>query len=111
MNTIPVPRFDTFYRYAELTALLQDYAAARPDLLQLRSLGQSHEGREIWLMVITHTATGRDEDKPAFWVDGNIHAGEVTDRPRREGRIPYPADHLFGRLCLRDGRLCRPCPA
>ncbi|NUP86245.1 MAG: carboxypeptidase [Burkholderiaceae bacterium] len=78
MNTIPVPRFDTFYRYAELTALLQDYAAARPDLLQLRSLGQSHEGREIWLMVITHTATGRDEDKPAFWVDGNIHAGEVT---------------------------------
>ncbi|MCK6434988.1 MAG: hypothetical protein L6Q68_18435, partial [Aquabacterium sp.] len=56
MNTIPVPRFDTFYRYAELTALLQDYAAARPDLLQLRSLGQSHEGREIWLMVITHTA-------------------------------------------------------
>jgi len=78
MPAVPVPRFDQFYRHAELTRLLQDYAAAAPRLVELRSLGKSHEGRDIWLLVLTNTATGPDTDKPAFWVDGNIHAAELT---------------------------------
>jgi murein tripeptide amidase MpaA len=78
MPAIPVPRFDQFYRHAELTRLLQDYAAAAPRLVELRSLGRSHEGRDIWLLVLTNTGTGADTDKPAFWVDGNIHAAELT---------------------------------
>ncbi len=78
MLPIPVPRFDLFYRYDELTRLLQDFAEAAPQLVQLRSIGRSHEGRDIWLLVLTNTATGPDEDKPAFWVDGNIHAAELT---------------------------------
>ena len=78
MPAIPVPRFDQFYRYPELTRLLQDYAAAAPRLLSLRSIGKSFEGRDIWLLAITNTATGDDTDKPAFWVDGNIHAAELT---------------------------------
>jgi murein tripeptide amidase MpaA len=75
---LPTPRFDTFYKHAELTRLLQDYAAARPGLVALRSIGQSFEGRDIWLLALTNAATGADIDKPAFWVDGNIHAAELT---------------------------------
>jgi murein tripeptide amidase MpaA len=78
MPAIPVPRFETFYRYPELTHLLQDYAAAMPGLVSLRSIGRSHEGREIWLVAVTQAGTGVDTDKPAFWVDGNIHAAELT---------------------------------
>ena len=78
MPAIPVPRFDQFYRHDELTRLLQDYAAAAPELVSLQSLGKSYEGREIWLLVLTNRATGIDTDKPAFWVDGNIHAAELT---------------------------------
>ncbi len=78
MPAFPVPRFDQFYRHAELTRLLQDYAAAAPRLVQLQSIGRSHEGRDIWLVTLTNTATGADTDKPAFWVDGNIHAAELT---------------------------------
>ena len=78
MPAIPVPRFDQFYRYPELTRLLQDYAAAAPNLVQLQSLGKSFEGREIWLLVLTNTSTGDHADKPAIWVDGNIHAAELT---------------------------------
>jgi Zinc carboxypeptidase len=29
-------------------------------------------------LAITNTSTGPDGDKPAFWVDGNIHAAELT---------------------------------
>ncbi|MBP6902486.1 MAG: carboxypeptidase [Burkholderiaceae bacterium] len=75
---LPTPRFDSFYRHAELTQLLRDYAAARPGLVQLRSIGKSWEGRDIWLLVLGNQATGADADKPAFWVDGNIHAAELT---------------------------------
>ena len=78
MPTMPVPRFDQFYRHAELTRLLFDYAAAMPQLAAVRSIGKSYEGRDIWLMTLTNVATGADTDKPAFWVDGNIHAAELT---------------------------------
>ncbi|MEF7617048.1 M14 family metallopeptidase [Aquincola sp. MAHUQ-54] len=75
---LPTPRFDTFYRHEALTALLRAYAAARPGLMRLSSIGRSFEGRDIWLATLTNRATGADTDKPAFWLDGNIHAGELT---------------------------------
>ncbi len=75
---IPVPRFSQFYRHAELTRLLQDYAAALPGLVQLSSIGQSHEGRDIWLVTVTNSVTGVADEKPALWIDGNIHAAELT---------------------------------
>jgi murein tripeptide amidase MpaA len=78
MPAIPVPRFDIFYRHDELTRLLQGYADALPDLIELRSIGKSFEGRDIWALVLTNQRTGPDVDKPAFWVDGNIHAAELT---------------------------------
>jgi len=75
---LPQPDFSRFYRHEALHALLQGYAAARPELFTLRSIGKSHEGRDIWCVVATQRATGPDTDKPAFWVDGNIHAAELT---------------------------------
>jgi murein tripeptide amidase MpaA len=75
---LPVPRFDRFYKHDELTRLLQEYAQALPELVELRSIGKSFEGRDIWLAVVTNRRTGPDIDKPAFWLDGNIHAGELT---------------------------------
>jgi murein tripeptide amidase MpaA len=75
---IPIPRFETFYRHAELTRLLQDYADALPGLIELRSIGKSYEGRDIWLVVVTNRSMGDDSAKPGFWVDGNIHAAELT---------------------------------
>ncbi|MBB4842787.1 murein tripeptide amidase MpaA [Paucibacter oligotrophus] len=78
MAVLPTPRFDEFYRYEALTELLFAYAEARPNLVSLRSIGKSHEGRDIWVLVLTNTASGADVDKPAFWLDGNIHAAELT---------------------------------
>ncbi len=78
MLDLPVPRFDTFYRHSELTRLLFDYADAAPQLISVRSLGKSHEGRDIWVVAITNSNTGIDTDKPAFWLDGNIHAAELA---------------------------------
>ena len=78
MPVLPTPQFDRFYRHEELGQLLQAYAQALPRLLRIEVAGNSHEGREIWVAVLTNQDTGADADKPALWVDGNIHAAELT---------------------------------
>jgi murein tripeptide amidase MpaA len=44
----------------------------------LGSLGKSHEGRDIWVLTATNFDTGPDDEKPAYWIDANIHATEVA---------------------------------
>lgn len=75
---MPQVRFDTYYRYEELTRLLHAFAEEYPQLVRIASIGKSYEGRDIWLLTITNFATGAAEEKPALWVDGNIHASEVS---------------------------------
>lgn len=71
-------RFDKFYKYDELTKILQAWAKKRPQILQLSSIGKSYEDRDIWLVTLTNSETGPDSEKPALWVEANIHASEVT---------------------------------
>jgi len=71
-------KFDKYYLYDELTAYLKEFTAAYPQFVELSSIGKSFEGREIWVVTLTSSATGAAEEKPAMYVDGNIHAGEVT---------------------------------
>ncbi len=75
---MPQVRFDTYYRYDELTRILHAFAEEYPNLVRIESIGKSHEGRDIWLLTVTNFATGPAEEKPALWVDGNIHASEVS---------------------------------
>ena len=75
---MPDLTFDTYYRYDDLTEILEGFAQEYPHLVRIESIGQSHEGREVWLATVTRFETGEDVDKPALWVDGNIHASEVS---------------------------------
>lgn len=72
------PRFDHLHTYAELSAALESLAAAAPELMNLEHAGISHEGRPIWLATVTNTATGPHDEKPAVFVEANIHATEIT---------------------------------
>ena len=44
----------------------------------MASIGSSHEGRSIWCLTLTNYATGEPLTKPAFYVDANIHATELS---------------------------------
>jgi murein tripeptide amidase MpaA len=69
---------DRYLRHEELTQALHQLAVDHPDLFVVESIGHSWEGRDIWLVTATAAATGPARDKPALWVDGNIHATEVA---------------------------------
>ena len=70
--------YDRFYRYAEFTEILHAFVKKFPQLLAIESIGKSHEGRDIWVVTATNQNTGAAVDKPAYWVDANIHASELA---------------------------------
>jgi hypothetical protein len=75
---LPALQFERFFAYEELTDLVIALADARPGLCKLGSLGRSRQGREIHLLTLTDFASGDPEDRPAYLIHGNIHAGEVA---------------------------------
>lgn len=72
------PKFDHYWLFSEVESALKEWAAEYPHLCALESIGKSGEGRDIWAVTLTNTTTGCASSKPAFYFDGNHHAGEVT---------------------------------
>src|SRR5262249_21985787 len=76
-----VPRvqiaWDRLYDYDGIVGLCQQLADANPELCRLQWLGESFEGRNMPLLVISNPHTGPEEGKSAMWVDGNVHGNEV----------------------------------
>ncbi len=66
--------------YEEVVAQLQELAKKYPKLASTYSIGKTGEGRDLWVIELTNKETGSGESKPAMWLDGNIHAGEVSGR-------------------------------
>jgi murein tripeptide amidase MpaA len=64
--------------YAELTELVHAWAAEAPGLVTVDSIGQSWQGRDIWLLTVTDRATGDPSTKPALLVEATIHSAELT---------------------------------
>lgn len=93
---MPAIAFNRYYRYAELTDLLRNFAQEFPNLVEISEIGTSHEGKPILLVTLTDVAAGPHDEKPAFWVDGNIHASEVS--------ASTAALHLIYTLCTGFGK-------
>jgi hypothetical protein len=70
--------FDHYHKYDEVIWFLKKWEQEYPDLVELYSVGKSFEGRDIWQITITNKLTGKDTDKPAMFLEGNRHSGEVT---------------------------------
>ncbi len=70
--------YDHLLRYDELKADLEQLAADYPQYCRMKSLTKTEEGRDVWCMEITDYSTGEPGEKPAYYVDGCFHAGEVT---------------------------------
>lgn len=82
--------WNRFYTAAETDQILREFHALYPELTELRKIGESWRGRPLMLIEITNEATGPAEEKPALYVDGGIHAGELT--------ASAVATHLVGHL-------------
>ena len=77
-RNIPTLPFGDFLRFEGMAEFVSALAEQRPDLVRLSSLGKSREGRDIYLLTVTDFSTGEAEDKPAYLIQANIHAGELS---------------------------------
>jgi hypothetical protein len=69
--------WNKYYTYAGVTDLCTRLAKAYPGLVTLESAGKSFQGRDIIVLTITDKSVMKPDDKPGFWIDGNIHSVEL----------------------------------
>lgn len=70
--------WDRYLKYDELTRFMKEVAERYPGLCTMYSIGKTWEGRDIWCVEVTNKDKGKAPEKPALYIDGNTHAGEVT---------------------------------
>jgi hypothetical protein len=69
--------WNRYYTNEGLYEIYQEFVKEHPDLVTLESIGKSYEERDLWLLTITNHNNKPHREKPAFWIDGNIHANEI----------------------------------
>ncbi len=74
--TMPLS-FDSYYTYEQVGQALEALHRAYPKLTRLEVAGRSDEGRDIWCFTVNNPETGPELEKPAVYVDGNIHGNEI----------------------------------
>ncbi len=71
-------KYDHYYKYDELKSNIEFFAEKYPDLVSCEVNCVTEEGRNQYAVTITNKKTGDALSKPGWYLDGNIHAGEVT---------------------------------
>jgi hypothetical protein len=69
--------WNRFYDYDGIVELCQRLADAYPEHCRLEFIGPSVQGRPMPLMTLQDPSSGAEADKPAMWIDGNVHGNEV----------------------------------
>ena len=70
--------YDHYFKYDEIKNILESFVEKYPDLIDLQVNCVTEKGRNQYLAILTNKKTGDMLEKPGFYLDGNIHAGEVT---------------------------------
>lgn len=69
--------WNRLYNIGELYAHFDRLVEAWPGWIRMEVIGRSVEGRDMRVYTITDFESGPDTDKPAMWIDGNVHGNEV----------------------------------
>jgi hypothetical protein len=69
--------WNKYYTYQGVVDLCTRLAKAYPDLVTMESAGKSYQGRDIIVLTISDKKIQNPDNKPGFWIDGNIHSIEM----------------------------------
>jgi len=87
--------WNRYYTAGETEQILREFHELYPELTELYPIGESFRGRTLWVIEVTAEITGPAVEKPALYLDGGIHAGELT--------ASQVALHALGHLLNRYG--------
>ena len=69
--------WNRYYDTEGIADICTRLAKAHPDLVRFSSIGKSVQGRDIPLLTVTDFSSGDPDEKPAMYIDGNIHSNEI----------------------------------
>jgi hypothetical protein len=69
--------WNRYNTYDGVVDIMKKIAKAYPKLTRLESIGKSYEDRSIYMLTISDFNTGNPDEKPAMYIDGNIHSNEI----------------------------------
>jgi hypothetical protein len=70
--------FKHYHKYTEMVEFLKKWEKQYPNLVDFYVVAQSFGGVDICQLTVTNKKTGKATDKPAMYIEGNRHSGEVT---------------------------------
>lgn len=85
-----------YFNPQEIEEFLREIHAQHPDITELKSIGKSFEGRDIWAIKISDNVR-EDELEPAILVNGMHHAREVMTPEITTDMVSYLASN-YGKL-------------
>ncbi len=70
--------FTKYHDAADAAAFLKQIEAKYPDLARVSSIGKSFKGQDLWVVELTNRKIKTPEEKPGYYIDGGVHAGELA---------------------------------
>jgi len=66
-----------YHDYVTLTGNLKKLTEQNPNLLKMVSLGQSRFKKDIWMVTLSDTKTGKPDKKPALLIVANLEGNQL----------------------------------
>lgn len=79
-------KYDHYFKYDEIKSNLDYFTKTYPDLCSVESICTTEKGRSVFAVTLSD---GEPKNKPAYYIDGNTHAGEVTGSMAAMHTIDY----------------------
>jgi len=80
--------WDAYPTYSQYTQKMQYFANTYPQLCALQSIGQTENGRDLWVLKISDNATIK-EAEPEFFYTSTMHGDELAGFPLMIKLIDY----------------------
>ena len=69
--------WNRYNSYDGIKDICQKLTKAYPDLIKMESAGKSYQGRDMIALTVTNFRNGNPDNKPGYYIDGNIHSNEL----------------------------------
>ncbi|KAB0791260.1 hypothetical protein PPYR_03060 [Photinus pyralis] len=88
-----IPATFRHHHYEDLARFLFDINRTYPNITDLKSIGRSVRGRELYVMVLGNTPMEHSPGKPEFKYIANMHGNEIVGRELLLLLIKYLCEH------------------